>query len=117
MKDLVEGSFVLFREEDVVRLELGNGGVKGPVEGDGGAGAGARGEGLRIRGGREEVVVGVDEVGVADDGVGVEGFAGGKGDARGLVRGGGVDGGHGGGEVVLDAEAAGDGCYCGGYLG
>ena len=40
-EDGVKGFAVVVCEEDVVGFELGNGAVKGPVEGDGRAGGGA----------------------------------------------------------------------------
>ena len=77
----VEGFAVLVGEEDVVRYEGGGRGGEGPVEGDGGAGGGARFERCRFGRGWEEVVVGVDEVGVDDGHVGRQGLTVLEGDA------------------------------------
>lgn len=70
MEDVVEAGTICFCEEDVVRGELWNGGAERPVKGNAAARSRACAKGGRVAGRREEMVVGVNEVGVVDDHVG-----------------------------------------------
>ena len=75
-ENVVKGLAVVVCEENVVSCELGNFAVERPVEIDGRAAGGTFRKGFCRRGSREEVVVGVDKVGVYDDDVRGDRFTG-----------------------------------------
>ena len=66
-EDGVEAFFEFFGKEDVVCAEFGELTVECPVEGDAGARGFALEQGFGIGGAGQEVVVGICQVGVADD--------------------------------------------------
>lgn len=72
-KDLVKAGLIGLGQEDVVDVEGGDRSGHGPVERDGGAGELFGGQALGRPGtGREQLVVGIDQIRITDDGIGLD---------------------------------------------